>query len=235
MKNQNEIIQSTTLTEKIIEDLSGRQPVAFCKLIAKCLSVDPSKRPSAVEALAWENAFVGTDEDEDILAYEKASTPTMTRWRGVDNSTRTESLHTVDCANECIIITLFILYQFSSGTQNTSYSSPSFVVAAKSHQIKSTSLNSSNKKSNSIIQTNTLFVVVVVKVFFSFHLLRVCWTDLKGRERIVLRVKEKSCVGSWVYWDLQSHHHHRQKRRSGKLWTTPQTISLLLLLCFSLR
>jgi hypothetical protein len=25
------------------------------------------------------------------LAYEKASTPTMTRWRGVDNSTRTES------------------------------------------------------------------------------------------------------------------------------------------------
>ena len=79
VKNQNEIIQSTTLTEKIIEDLSGRQPVAFCKLIAKCLSVDPSKRPSAVEALAWENAFVGTDEDEDILAYEKASTPTMTR------------------------------------------------------------------------------------------------------------------------------------------------------------
>ena len=51
VKNQNEIIQSTTLTEKIIEDLSGRQPVAFCKLIAKCLSVDPSKRPSAVEAL----------------------------------------------------------------------------------------------------------------------------------------------------------------------------------------
>jgi serine/threonine protein kinase len=76
VKNRSEIIQSTTLTEKVIEDLSGRQPVAFCKLIAKCLSVDPSKRPSAEEALAWENAFVGTDEDEDILAFLKASTMT---------------------------------------------------------------------------------------------------------------------------------------------------------------
>jgi serine/threonine protein kinase len=76
VKNRSEIIQSITLTEKVIEDLSGRQPVAFCKLIAKCLSVDPSERPSAEEALAWENAFVGTDEDEDILAFLKASTMT---------------------------------------------------------------------------------------------------------------------------------------------------------------
>ena len=75
VKNQNEVIQSTTLTEKIIEDLSGRQPVAFCKLIASCLNVDPSKRPSAEEALAWENAFVGIDRDEDIRAFEK--TPWM--------------------------------------------------------------------------------------------------------------------------------------------------------------
>ena len=91
-------------------------------------------------------------------------------------------------------------------------------------------------------QTNTLFVVVVVvKVFFSFPLLRARACVLNGpkgakKKRRSFFVLKRSLVLFRYYIEISNLIIIIIiVKNGGKLWTTPPTISLLLLLCFSLR
>jgi serine/threonine protein kinase len=89
-----EVVQqkhSFTLSEKIIEDFNGRQPVAFAKLIGRCLNVDPSKRPSASEALLCAKAFEDIANDEDIEAFEKCDSMTTITRTTYDNKSISSS------------------------------------------------------------------------------------------------------------------------------------------------
>ena len=60
------------LERYVIDVVSATQPRPFAELVARCLAYDPSARPSAREILAHEEAWLGVEDDADVLGWDYA-------------------------------------------------------------------------------------------------------------------------------------------------------------------